>query len=144
MGYGMDEEDWGGAMADEHWREDQLERGCVVIRDEAIDIATISMARLRGMQRRFAELALDFGDTTEWYAVYNEMVADEIHSRKQRKNHSLVAYEKAKAAPFGSQVSCANCGKPFVKRHSAQAFCSNARSAGKHNCKDAFWNARRG
>lgn len=143
MGYGMDEEDWGGAMADEHFREDELHKGRVVIRDESIDIRTISLARLQGMRRRFAELALEFGDMTEWYSVYHEMVVDEIDRRRQSKVKADAAYEIAKAKPYGATAHCATCGKQFTKKHKDQAFCSNARTAGKNNCKDRFWNNKR-
>jgi hypothetical protein len=56
----------------------------------------------------------------------------------------LTAYEAVRAATHGTHVDCPQCGRGFQKTHPAKTFCSNARSKGKRNCKDRFWNRVRG
>lgn len=128
---------------DNTMRRAQAAEGKVIIRSKPIDLATLSMAKLRALRRRFVELDADFGDTTEWYVIYYAMVAEEMHRRNDHKVAAEAAYEIAKAIPHGETAQCAMCGKDFVKRHVDQAFCSNARTSGKDNCKDRFWNNKR-
>ena len=45
------------------------------------------------------------------------------------------AYQQNKAAKVGESISCAYCGKTFIKKQYSQAFC-----CGK--CKDRYWNRK--
>lgn len=49
-------------------------------------------------------------------------------------------YETAKTAAVWSHIHCPACGTTFMKRRYNKVFCSNARTTGAGNCKDAYWN----
>jgi len=57
--------------------------------------------------------------------------------RSRRRERGSKSYKAAKAAPVGSQIKCAECGKKMIKKSYQQAFCSNK---GRGNCKDRYWN----
>ena len=50
------------------------------------------------------------------------------------------AYHEAKAARVGTQIACPTCGVLHVKTTYHKVFCSNAKTKGRGNCKDRFWN----
>lgn len=49
-------------------------------------------------------------------------------------------YDTAQKAAVGSIISCPNCGKQHTKNTYSKVFCSNHKTAGTRNCKDAYWN----
>ena len=76
---------------------------------------------------------------------------DEPEARRTRADGAarvhdrlMAAYEAARAATHGTHIDCPQCGRGVQKTHPAKTFCSNARSKGKRNCKDRFWNRVRG
>lgn len=56
-----------------------------------------------------------------------------------KRKDLMERYNKSKSALRGDNVQCPLCGEEFIKNR-AKVFCNNARSAGKDNHKDAFWN----
>lgn len=46
----------------------------------------------------------------------------------------------ARRAEVGATIRCAQCGKLMVKTSYQRVFCSNAKTHGKHNCKDLYHN----
>lgn len=44
-------------------------------------------------------------------------------------------YKANKEAKCGTEISCAVCGKTFIKKQYSQAFCCL-------QCKDTYWNAK--
>lgn len=49
-------------------------------------------------------------------------------------------YEKAKAAPVGSNVSCPTCSSSHRKNTYHHVFCKPTQR-GQSSCKDVYWNA---
>ena len=114
----------------------------IEIDNKKIVVSRLPTSRLRGMRRRLTELennnTLDV-DTTRFIAVINE----ELSQRESESKTSLELYETSKNAPRGAEVVCPHCMIKFTKKTKSQAFCSNARSHGRDNCKDGYWNSVR-
>jgi hypothetical protein len=49
-------------------------------------------------------------------------------------------YNKAKSAKVGEKINCPGCRKQHEKTTYHKVFCSNAKTRGRNNCKDNFWN----
>lgn len=55
-------------------------------------------------------------------------MSKKVSKRQQR-------YIANKEAKCGTEINCAVCGKAFIKKQYAQAFCCS-------KCKDTYWNAK--
>lgn len=53
----------------------------------------------------------------------------------KRQSKCNIRYEQAKQAKVGETITCACCGKEFVKRQWQQAFCCP-------KCKQVFWDRK--
>lgn len=49
-------------------------------------------------------------------------------------------YSQARSAKVNSTIKCPCCQKSIVKTTYHKVFCSNARTKGRKNCKDRYWN----
>jgi hypothetical protein len=118
----------------------------IVVGRATLEVKKLSADRIQGLKTRFLELIASSKTKNadrETYKTYYAALANEIENRNLAKALADARYSQAKDTSIRIEAVCANCGKAFVKRHPSQAFCSNAKTAGKNNCKDAFWNAKR-
>jgi hypothetical protein len=81
-----------------------------------------------------AEALSDWGSDAE---VNDLMREDELDA-------TLGYYEAAKAAKVGSLIVCPTCQIRHTKTTYHKIFCSNAKTHGRKNCKDIYWNLVRG
>lgn len=56
------------------------------------------------------------------------------------RQEAINQYNLNKDAKIGEDIACPCCGVIFKKKTKQQAFCSNGRTVGAGNCKDAYWN----
>ena len=49
-------------------------------------------------------------------------------------------YDASKRAKTGGTIQCPYCGNKHMKTTYHKVFCSNAKTKGRNNCKDNFWN----
>jgi hypothetical protein len=49
-------------------------------------------------------------------------------------------YILAKSRKIGEEIMCPSCGSILIKKTKDHVFCSNGRTKGAGNCKDAYWN----
>ena len=57
-----------------------------------------------------------------------------------RINAMKIKYDAAKKAKTGDTIICPCCGNRHIKTTYHKVFCSNAKTKGRNNCKDNFWN----
>ncbi len=55
-----------------------------------------------------------------------------MNKKVSKRQQRYIANKKAKC---GTEISCAVCGKTFIKKQYSQAFCCP-------HCKDTYWNAK--
>lgn len=63
-----------------------------------------------------------------------------MESYKLAAVHMIELYDRAESADIGDRIACPVCEKSIIKTAYHKKFCSNPRTHGKKNCKDAFWN----
>lgn len=68
----------------------------------------------------------------------------ERQNQNRERAKAKARYDKAQAAKVGEMINCPGCNKAFVKKRYNTSFCSNAKTHGRHNCKDRYWNLVRG
>ncbi|WKV23666.1 hypothetical protein [Erwinia phage vB_EamM-EAP4] len=87
---------------------------------------------------------MGYGMDDEVWDYADEIAEEERQERwentERTRNKMKVRYNRAKTAETGATIACPFCGKLIVKRTYHKIFCSNAKTHGKVNCKDRFWN----
>lgn len=68
-----------------------------------------------------------------------DLVMDDL-LLQQKVSEMLRLYGETKVANVGDVVRCPGCGKEMVKLTYHHTFCSNYKTRGVRNCKDAYWN----